>query len=385
MYGALAVGVLGLAAWLFFALTSADGSTRAWFSYLHSFCYFLSLSLGALFFVAIQHVVRATWSVVVRRIAEIIAAILPLLFILALPILIFGTSALYEWTKEAAVSADALLTHKKVYLNLPFFWVRIVVYFTIWSILSLYFLKRSTDQDKSGDPQLTVRMMTTSAPAIAILALTLSFASIDLIMSLDAHWFSTIFGVYFFAGSFVGFLALLAVLVIILQNMGHLRKAITAEHYHDMGKLIFAFTMFWCYIAFCQYMLIWYSNIPEETGWYMRRQTGNWMYFSVALLFGHFFIPFAGLMQRWVKRTRVLLAFWAVWILAMHWFDQFYLIMPQFSHETVPFNPALDISALLGVGGIYIAGAAYLARGRSLIPLKDPRLADSLRFENLNV
>lgn len=375
-------GIIGLAS---LGLTilwsiSTDGLHRFYYSYLTSFCYFLSFSLGALFFVMLQHLTRAAWSVVVRRIAEIVAAAIPLFVILFIPIL-FGLTTLYHWTDAAAVAHDPLLQAKSPYLNSAFFLVRCVIYFACWWILSRYLFARSLEQDENGNPSLTIKMEKVSAPGMFLFALTLTFAAFDWLMSLDAHWYSTIFGVYYFAGSVVGFMALLILLCFLLQRGGRLTNAITIEHYHDLGKLLFAFVFFWAYIAFSQYLLIWYANIPEETEWYLKRQEGQWLWISLLLLFGHFVIPFLGLLPRYPKRRKMILAGWAAWLLIMHWIDLYWLVTPEFSHGQIPFH-VIDAGCIVGIGGLYAAAIAYIARGRSLVPLRDPRLGDSLTFEN---
>jgi hypothetical protein len=229
---------------------------------------------------------------------------------------------------------------------------------------------------------LTVRMERRSGGAMVLFALTTAFGAYDLLMSLDPHWYSTIFGVYFFAGSVVGFFACLPIITRTLQRSGRLAHAITVEHYHDMGKLIFAFTIFWAYIAFSQYMLIWYANLPEETGWYLRRQTGGWQAVSLLLLFGHFIVPFLVLLPRWVKRDGRLLVLPAVWMLAMHWMDIYWLVMPEMGAKGVPLG-LMDLACFLAVGGTFVAAAARRLRDRSLVPEGDPRLQESLAFESV--
>ncbi len=357
-----------------------DGWNRFFHSYLASYTFYLSLSLGALFFVAWHHLSRAGWSVVVRRLAELMGANTILLAVLFLPILA-GLETLYPWSHTGAAGEDPLLAGKSPYLNVVFFLARGVLYFAVWSGLSYYLLSRSLKQDESGDADLTVRMERMSAPALLLLSLTVTFASFDWLMSLDAHWYSTIFGVYYFSGGMLGFFAFLILALYGLQRAGRLTQAVTVEHYHDLGKWLLAFTLFWAYIAFSQYMLIWYGNIPEETEWFLRRQGGGWGWVGLILIFGHFVIPFMGLLSRYPKRRKPLLAFWAAWILVMHWIDLYWLVMPEFRSPGVPLH-WVDFGCLAGLGGLYLASLARLARGRPLVPVKDPRLGESLTFEN---
>jgi hypothetical protein len=377
---ALPLGLVFLALSFWLGNGQGDGLRRFGFSYLLNFAYYLSLSLGALFFVAVNHLSRASWSVVIRRLAEILAVNLVLLAILALPILVNLTN-IYAWAAGEAHGHDELLAHKQSFLNPAFFTLRWAVYFAIWCIYAIYYWRRSLQQDRTGDPQLTINMETRSGPALALFAVTVTLAAFDLLMSLDFTWFSTIFGVYFFAGGVVGFYALLTLITLGLQRTGRLARIVSIEHYHDYGKLMFAFVFFWAYIAFSQYMLIWYANIPEETAWLLKRQTNGWGAIGLVLIFGHWLIPFAGLMSRFTKRKRALLGFWAVWIIVMHWFDMFWIVMPELGLDHVPFH-VLDVTCFLGIGGVYLAGLAYLAGNRPLVPLKDPRLKDSIRFEN---
>jgi hypothetical protein len=201
-------------------------------------------------------------------------------------------------------------------------------------------------------------------------------------MSLDPHWYSTIFGVYFFAGAFDGALASLILIIMAFQNRGLLTNIVNEEHFHDLGKLLFGFVVFWAYIAFSQFMLIWYANIPEETIWFGHRWEHGWQYVSVLLAVGHFVIPFFVIISRGAKRNRKILAWTAIWILFMHYVDLYWLVMPGFQTES--FRPhLLDLVLFVGVGGLFLAVLIRLAIRPALIPARDPRLAESLSFENM--
>jgi hypothetical protein len=375
------VGLLGLGGSVAIGWLQPGGPARFYEAYLVNYCYLLSLSLGAMFFVLLHHVTRSGWSVVVRRLAEIIMGNVVLLIPLCIPI-ILGLPYLYHWMNLEAMAHDEVLLGKRPYLNETFFLIRLGVYFICWAWIGRYFLKRSLEQDDSGEIDLTLRMERWSGPATVVFAFTATFASFDLIMSLDAHWYSTIFGVYFFAGSAVGFFSLLALVTMWLQARGRLTASVTVEHYHDIGKWIFTFIFFWGYIGFSQYMLIWYADLPEETRWTFARQTGTWMWVALAILFGHFCVPFTVMLSRIPKRRLVLLAFFAAWMLVMHWIDVWWMITPRLSPGEVRFD-WLHATSLIGLGGLYIAGLAYQAMGRSLRPEKDPRLPESLAFENV--
>ncbi|HYF51394.1 MAG TPA: quinol:cytochrome C oxidoreductase [Planctomycetota bacterium] len=385
---AAAAGVVGLIA--AFALGGAQGDKWKSFllAYHTAYIYFISLSLGALFFVIIQHLVKAGWSVVVRRLAEIIAANIPLMALLFLPTAIFAFQAPYDlfiWLDLEKQKTDHLIHAKHAYLNQGFFIVRLLIYFGAWSALSWFFLSTSLKQDQSGDPKLTLLMKNVSAPAILVFGLTITFFAFDMLMSLNPHWFSTIFGVCFFAGSAMGFFALLALFARRVQKGGQLKNVVTPEHYHDIGKLLFAFVFFWGYVNFSQFMLIWYANIPEETIYYQHRAVGGWFAIGMLLLFGHFLIPFVGLLSRYAKRIPQILCFWGVWLLIAHYFDILYLVKPNFemNGERYVSLGLLDIACLLGIGGLYVANLLRMAAKHPLVPVKDPRLDESLAFHNI--
>jgi hypothetical protein len=376
----LVLGIAGLALAGLLAQMGEDGTPRFFRAYLVNFVYFLSLALGALFFVLISHLTRAGWNVSLRRVAEASTFTFVPLAVLAL-LLIPGLHDLYEWTHHEVVEKDPILSGKAAYLNVPFFLARLALYFLAWNAIAHYFRRRSVEQDATGRPEITVRMELRSAPAMIVFALTLTFAIFDLVMSLYPHWYSTIFGVYYFAGAVLGFFALLPILTAILQRRGLLRRVVTAEHYHDLGKLMFAFVVFWAYIGFSQYMLIWYGNLPEETVFYLRRQSGPWAALSLVLLFGHFFVPFFALMSRHPKRRLPALLAAAAWILLMHWLDLYWLVMPEASPHALDFR-LVDVACFLGIGGIFFSALVWRLRKHDLIPVRDPRLAEAVAFEN---
>ena len=361
---------------------SGDEETKRqfFFSWLVAFMYFLSLGLGGLIFVLIQHAARAGWSVLIRRMAENWMGTLPVLAVLSLPIF-FGMHELFHWTDTEHVAHDPLLTAKAPYLNSTFFVARAVVYFAVWSGLAWFFRGQSVAQDATGDHAISARLRKWAGPSIVAFAFTSTFAAFDWLMSLDPHWYSTIFGGYYFAGSMVAILAALVVESQKLQGAGFLADEITAEHYHDLGKLLFAFTVFWAYIAFSQFMLIWYGNIPEETVWYQYRFTGSWMTVSKTLLLGHFVIPFFFLMPRTVKRIRPLILLGALYMLGIHYVDLHWLVMPILHPDGVHLT-LLDVTCFLAVGGFVSAAFTRLMARDALVPIRDPRLPESLAFEN---
>jgi hypothetical protein len=363
------------------AILAPGNPKQFYFSWLVSFLFFLSLALGALFFVLIQYAVQGGWGIVLRRIGETIFATLPAMALLFVPLLL-GLHELFEWSHHDAVQRDALLRWKSPYLNVPFFLIRAAIYFGSWCLIALLYYRGSRGQDATGDPRVSARLRRFAGPAIIVMALTSSFASVDWIMSLTPHWYSTMFGVYFFAGSFVGFIALLSVLAVAMQRARLLDTIINAEHLHDVGKFLFAFTAFWAYIAFSQFFLIWYANMPEETVWFKARLEGSWKTVSILLMVGHFAAPFFYLMGRAVKRRGSTLAIGGAWLLVMHFVDLYWQIMPTLHPEGV--RPSvLDVAAFFAVGGCFVGAASWLMRRQALVPVRDPRLAESLAFENL--
>ena len=362
------------------AILGPGNPKQFYFSWLVSFLFFLTLALGALFFVLIQYAAQGGWGIVLRRIGETVFAMLPVMAILFVPVL-FGLHALYSWTVPGAAEQDALLHWKSPYLNVPFFLIRAGLFFLIWSVIALTYYRGSRGQDGTGDPAVSARLRRFAGPALIVLALTQSFAAIDWIMSLTPHWYSTIFGVYFFAGSFVGFIALLSVVSVAMRGAGLLDTLISAEHLHDVGKFLFAFTAFWAYIGFSQFFLIWYGNLPEETIWYKARMEGSWLTVSLLLMAGHFVAPFLYLMGRTVKRKGTTLAIGGAWLLFMHFVDLYWQVMPTLHPEGL--RPSvLDVAAFMAVGGCFLAAAGWLIRRQALVPVRDPRLAESLAFEN---
>jgi hypothetical protein len=377
--GGTAVAIVGLL--LCLAFGRGEAARQLYFSWLVAFVFFFSIAIGCLYFVLIHQATQAGWGVVVRRFAENAAATLPLFALLFLPIA-FGLQELYPWARQELVDADHLLQHKQPYLNAGFFFIRAAVAFLVWSGLAWWFLGMSRSQDEHADTSVSARMRRWSAPALIPLALLHTMTSFDWLMSLDPHWYSTIFGVYVFSGSFMAAFAFLALVPIGLQKAGLLRETVTTEHFHDLGKLLFAFTVFWAYIGFSQFFLIWYGNIPEETIWFRHRLHGSWTAVSLLLAIGHFGVPFFFLMPRSVKRNPRLLGIGAGWMLLMHLVDVHWIVMPSLHDHGVGLS-VLDLAALMAVGGAFVAAFGALLRRHALVPLGDPRLPESLGFENI--
>jgi hypothetical protein len=374
---ALIVGIIGL---LLATLGFVINQKHFFHTYLVAYVFWATLMLGALFFTMLHHVSGAVWSIVLRRLLENIMSTVPILTILFIPI-IFGMHDLYHWTHEEAVAGDALLQKKAAYLNTPFFVIRTIVYLSIWFLLSRLLFKTSLAQDSEFQPDQIKKMRKISAPGIVIFALTITFAAFDWLMSLDPHWYSTIFGLYIFAGSFLSVLACLVIIATALRKKKVLSDIITIEHYHDLGKFLFGFTIFWGYMAFSQYFLIWYGNIPEETIWFRHRWEGTWKYITMVLVFGHFLIPFLMLMLRAVKRNLNLLRIISYWILFMHFLDLYWLVMPNLYEHGFHIS-WIDFATFLGLGGIFLWYFWSQYFSATLVPVNDPHLKDSINFVN---
>jgi len=456
--GLIAAVIGGAVAWI--CRPSGTGSfTLFCHAYLVAFVFYLTITLGSLFFVMLHHLARAGWSVTLRRLAEALAGNMALLLLLFIPIVV-NLGQIYPWAENAGWASAAIEQLKpdaqaskggvplagasglndgepsngendhgatvghRAWLTPKAFLGRFAIYFVIWIFLAWYFRGHSILQDRTGSVALSRSMERMSAPGMVLFAVTITLAAVDLIMSLNPHWFSTMIGVYLFSDAVLASLVAITLLALVLQSTGRLRGAITIEHYHDLGKLTFSFVFFWGYIAFSQYMLIWYANMPEETQFYMPRQIGPWIGVSLALIVVHLFLPFAGLMSKHIKRNLPLHAFWLVWLLAASVFDLFWLIMPNTyirqmpalakaaalpeafqtllaSQQSVyqlspayrsfmvsvnaPLTPAAlatVVGLVVFMGGLYVANTGWLLSRARLVPVKDPRLSEALAFHN---
>ncbi len=366
------IGILGsIAAYM------AD-PTQFFHSYLTAYLFWVSIGLGALFFVMLHYLVNAEWSIALRRVVEALMMSLPVMAILFIP-LGFGLHDLYHWSHADLVAGDHLLQAKAPYLQTTFFVIRTIVYFAIWFLLTFGLHRLSLAEDTGYNEARRARIRKISAGGMIIFAFTTTFAAFDWIMSLDAHWYSTIFGAYYFAGCVVGALSFITLALLHLRRKGILTDVITVEHFNDLGKLIFAFMIFWAYMAFSQYFLIWYANIPEETIWFADRWVGSWKTVSLALVFGNFVIPFLLLMPKMVKRRFGFLAVMSLWMLFFHWIDLFWLVMP--GHSPHGANVSwMDLVTMVGIGGIFVGMFWRRLAASPIVPVGDPRLEKSIKF-----
>jgi len=351
---------------------------RASFMNLVLLMFLLSVGLGSLFFVALEYLAGAVWSTPYRRIIEIFAATLFVLPIVALPVY-FNIHDLFHWTHLDGVSKDIALSSKSGYLNVPFFTVRIIAFFLVWILFYSLLTRNSRKQDATKDQLLTKKNIKISAVFMPFFALTVTFSAIDWMMSLEPHWFSTIFGVYYFSGTVLAALSVATVAIILLNKNGYLVKGIISDHYYSLGALLFAFINFWAYIAFSQFLLIWYANLPEETFWFLSRWENGWMFFTIGLAFVHFLVPYFGLLSQPSKMNPNRLLFMSVWILVAHFYDLYWLIMPTFSKGEFVFG-WMEIGFILLGFGILVLIFVVFSKNKNLVPVGDPKLKRGIDF-----
>ena len=354
--------------------------SRAVFNYLVAFAFMISIGVGALFLVALEYIAGADWSVPIRRVVEFFAAVTPLLAILVIPLL-FNIGELFHWSHPEAVAEDKVLQGKAPYLNVTFFIIRVFVIIGLWSLFYLFFVRNSKKQDSNKDQKLTTINIRLSAIFIPIFAFSISIAAIDWLMSIEPHWFSTIFGVYFFSGTVVAALAAVTLATVLLKEHGYLHPAMTNDHLFSLGALMFAFVNFWGYIAFSQYMLIWYADLPEETFWFLQKWEGSWVIFSIALIIIHFVVPYVTLLSQPSKMDPKRLKFISVWILFAHLFDIFWLVMPEMETMSDGYLFSwIDLVFPIAVVGLIILVFNYKAKKENLVPIGDPKLQRGLDF-----
>jgi hypothetical protein len=375
-----ALMLAGLASFLFLWRTNAD---RAWSIYLVNHFFFMSLALGGIFFAAIQWITGAMWSAPVRRLAESFTAYLPIALLSLIGVCLALHPIYHHWMDHEAVMKDPILRGKSGYLNAGFFTIRNLVGFAILFFFSWKMVGNSVRQDSSGDYRLTLKNRVLTPAFLIFFAIGFTMMSFDQIMSLDPHWFSTIFGIYCFAGLFYSTLAMLAIFTVVLKRKGVLAGIVNENHLHDIGKFMFAFTVFWTYIAISQFLLIWYANQPEETGFYLKRMQngGSWMYVSLFLLFGKFMVPFFALIRRDAKRNEKWLVAVAVFMLIAQWIDILWLVQPNFFKDG-PRVGIFEIGVTLGFLGLFLFAALRFLSKNNVVAIGDPRLAESVHHHH---
>jgi hypothetical protein len=366
----IGIGLLGLVVGL---LRDQD---RLWTAYLVAFFYVSCLGLGGLFFTAIQHIAKAGWSSSIRRLSEGMASFIPVMIVGGL-VLIFGLKKLYPWANPEYVAANPLVAAKTAYLNIGFLIVRLLVFSIGMFLFGRKIIGNSVKQDQTGDESLTHNNVGWSIGWVLFFALSFSLFVVDLLMSLLPTWYSTIFGVYCFAGLFQSSLAFLILLLIYMKRIGVIQGYYGIDHIHDVAKFMKGFTVFWAYIAFSQFMLIWYANIPEETEFFLLRANGGWMAVSMSLLFFKFIIPFLVLLPRAAKRNETHLIIVSCLILVMQYVDVYWLVYPNFFEGHVVFGLS-EIAMLLLFLGIFLTTMMKFFTKNSVVAIRDPRLHEAL-------
>ena len=361
----------------------ATDAKEAYYSYVVAFAYWAGLAFASTILLQSFHATRARWVTVLRRPIEVMAATMPLFLLLFIPIA-FGMKEIYEWVDPpATLGREALerIHHKAPWLNVGFFVARGFIYVAIASFVSerLFRMSLRLDTGKEDNWRLLARMRRLASGGLPFVGLAMTFAAFDWMMSLNPTWFSTIFGVYYFAGSFGAALSVLAVVTWQAGLKNVLGGGMNVEHTHSVGKLMLAFTAFWTYIAFSQLLLIWIAGLPEEIPFYITRFNPGWRGIGIFLIFGHFFLPFGALLSRSLKRTPKQLAAVAVWILLVNFIDIYWLVMPKLHPEGVSFHWS-TLTAFLGMGLLAIAFALFRFRGRLPVPVRDPYISESLRY-----
>jgi hypothetical protein len=379
LLGSAVAGGVGLA--LTF-IGMAISPRPALLAYLIAFVYWLGLAIGAVTLVLAHHAAGAKWNVTLRRFNETAGAVIPVFVLLFIPLLL-GARHIWFWVaphEPISKEMHELLEHKRPFLNTGFFAVRAALYFVCWTIFAWLLRAWSLRQDETGDPALTLRMRRASPAGMILFMLTFSFAAIDWLMSLQPTWYSTIFGLYVYAGAFVASIAALSLVVTGVRSSGApLAALISEDHQHNVGKLLFAFTAFWAYMAFSQYMLIWAGNLPEEVQWIVVRSQGVWRPVGILILVGHFLLPFFLLLPREVKRSAPALAAVAAWMLVIHYVDVYWVVMPAASQARLGLHWT-HLTAFVGIGGVSLACALALFRAARPLPIRDPFLEESLRY-----
>lgn len=374
LFAMIFVGILA------FVVCLMTDPIRAWQSYLLGVFFYASLAVVALFYVAIQFLTKAGWSVLPRRIFESFTAFLPVAAGLTLVLAIFGGKVLYKWLNPEYVAHDELLQHKASYLNATFLGIRLVIFYGGWIIFQKLIVGASLLQDKNGDKNIINTVVPKSIGYIVFFALSYSLFSVDLIMSLEPHWFSTIFGVYLFGGTSQAFFALVILIAIALIKGGFFNGMLNENHIHDLAKFLFGFTVFWAYIAFSQFMLIWYANLPEETIFFKHRMEGEWAIISVMLIIFKFVIPFLALLPRWTKRDYKFLSVLCLLVLMTQYMDLHWLIFPNFNDHDALFS-VWEVLIFLGFTGLFGLMVTQFLAKHSLVPMNDPFLQESADHE----
>jgi hypothetical protein len=366
LIGGGAVFALCLAGWMV-------DPTQFFHSYLLGYLLWIGVALGSASLLMIHHLAGGDWGFMIRRFLESGLRTVPLLFVLMLPLLL-GLQELYQWARPEEVAKDVILQHKAAYLNIPFFLARTAIYFIIWGLFAHFLSKFSAEQDRTGDPGVKRKLEVISGPGLAVMGLTITFSAVDWVMSLDPHWFSTLFGFVFLVGNALTTLALMICALAYMKDREPLAGLLKPSHFHDLGNLLMAFVILWGYMALSQYLIIWSGNIPEEITWYIDRTATSWVVVALILVVFHFAVPFLVLLSRQTKRGVQNLVRVAAFLLVMRLVDLLWMVAPALHHERFHVS-WMDLAAPIGIGGLWLAGFIRGLKEQPLLPLKDPQRA----------
>lgn len=373
---AFVLALLGLVGW---GIGLVVDTRQAMFSFLTAYIFLATILLGALAFLMTTFAARAEWPTVIRRLIESIVAINPILLVLFIPVLL-GREYLYPWASgEMSPTTAEVVSHQGAWWSNSFFIIRAILYFVVWLGLTEVLRRWSILADTQDSERYRANCQKLSGIGLVLLAFTFSFAGFDWVMSLTPAWQSTVFGLYLFAG---GFLTAFAVLIILMQKADEpllLGGLLKPTHFLSLGKLLLTHVVFWVYIAYSQYFIIWIADVPSEVEWWIPRSKG-WGAWSVSLVVVHFVIPFSILLSRSVKMRPRLLVKLSIWLIVAHYLDVYWLIMPALDVD-MPRPHWLDVAAIMWVSGSAVWLGIWRMRGISLIPLQDPTLALSARYE----
>ena len=364
---------------IFTGLTVAEyfiDRTQFFRSWTVGFLYPFAAGLGALAILMLQYMSGGAWGMIIRRQMEAGARTLPLLTVLFVPIL-FGTHELYNWADPAKVHASTVLTNKSGYLNLTWWLIRTAIVFVVWNIYSFVLNRLSAEEEKSGSFKASKSLMAWSSIGLVIYVLSLTSAGVDWLMSMNDEWFSTIYGFILLGGEGLTIVSVAIITTTLLMRESPMANIVTKKHLHDLGKLLFMFTLFWTYVSFSQLLIIWAGNLPEETSWYLDRMNGGWQYMAAFLLFFQWMLPFLILLSQDIKKNPVTARTMAIWILVVRLVDQIWLVEPNF-HKAAFHVVWSDVTAPIGLGGVWAAYYLYQLKKRPLIPVNAPDLERAL-------
>lgn len=364
----LLIGVAGVLLAITGFLLDREQALR---SYLFAYVYWIGMGLGSMGILLLHHTVGGKWGMVIRRICEAAARTLPYMAILLIPVLL-SIPTLYPWARPEALH-DANIQAKAGYLNVPFFLVRVVFYVLVWTFYAWRLSKWSTEQDSTGDERLMAKMRAVSAPGLVVFVWVTSFAFIDWVMSLEPHWFSTIYGLMFLVGQVLESFAFIIALLIVLSQSSPLKEYVTKQHLHDLGNMMFAFMVLWAYLSFSQFLIIWAGNLPDENPWYLRRLRGGWGWVALTLVIFHFATPFVLLLMRSTKRHAGRLIKVCLLMIVIRLLDVYWVVKPAFYNQQLKIY-WMDFVTPVAIGGLWLALFFWQLKSRPLVPLRDPRL-----------